>query len=77
MTARANGEISAITRELSQIINELQDIENGIRRDFQGIGNDVCAARLGTVRTGLGRGLSSLNNLDTKTLAPGFTPPVV
>lgn len=36
-------------RELNSIISELQDIEWGIRRDFEGIGEDMCANCVGKI----------------------------
>jgi len=72
MTQKAKNELSAIQRDLTNIINELRSVENGVRRDFQGIGNDVCASRLSTVTTRLEQASRMLKNLDTTTLAPGF-----
>lgn len=39
-------EIISIRKELKSIINEVQEIADGISSDFVGIGNDVCASRL-------------------------------
>lgn len=68
----ASGEINNIRAELSGIINELESIESGIRRDFQGIGNDVCAARLGALRSTLSQAHSALGSIDMNALTPEF-----
>jgi hypothetical protein len=72
MNSRAQGELNGIRTELNNIIRELESIEIGVRQDFQGIGNDVCASRLGVIRGRLNQARNLLNNLDTQTLAPGF-----
>jgi len=37
-------ELDAIKNDLQSIINELEDIASGIKRDFIGIGNEQCAS---------------------------------
>lgn len=46
MDANAKYELYLIKRELSSIINELNDIAYGVRRDFTGIGNGRCATSI-------------------------------
>ena len=72
MTQTARNELSAIQRDLTSIITELKSVESGIRRDFKGIGNDVCANRIGSVTGKLEQASRMLTNLDTTSLAPGF-----
>ena len=43
MDANAQYELYLIKKELQDIVTELDNIANGVRRDFSGIGNDKCA----------------------------------
>ena len=43
MDANAQYELYLIKKELQDIATELDNIANGVRRDFIGIGNDKCA----------------------------------
>lgn len=43
MSSNAQGELNSIKSELQSIINELDDISNGIRIEFSNIGNDTVA----------------------------------
>lgn len=61
--------LNSCRSELRAIINELRDIEWGVRRDFSGIGQDLCAdciSRLADKYEGV---LSRLNRVDTNRLA--------
>jgi hypothetical protein len=42
-------ELSSIRQEMKTLILELEDIELGIRNDFQNIGEEACANQLHTV----------------------------
>lgn len=44
MDANSQHELQLIKNELQGIIDELYNISNGVRRDFDGIGNDRCAS---------------------------------
>jgi len=55
--------------ELRSIINELYAIESGIRRDFTGIGEDLCANCVGLVADRQENALRKLNNVDPSRLA--------
>lgn len=46
MDASARAELNAIKSELRSIITELENISSGLRREFKGIGADVCAKRI-------------------------------
>lgn len=48
MDANAKYELYLIKNELQSIIDELYNISNGVGRDFEGIGNDKCAASIMT-----------------------------
>jgi len=66
MNANAQNELYAIKQELGNIISELESIESGIRYDFKGIGNDICANRLRSVlEDRLYKARSTLRNMDT------------
>jgi hypothetical protein len=69
------GELDAIVRDLDRQITELNNVEIGLRRDFQGIGTDICANRLLKVNERLRQAIRMLRNLDTNRLAPGFELP--
>jgi len=74
MTQSAKNELEAIKRTLNTQVTELENIQNGIRKDFTGIGNDVCAKKLDPVITRLKKAQRLLNNLDTTTIDPDFVP---
>ena len=46
MDANAKYELYLIKTELQGIIDELNNISAGVRRDFSGIGNDKCASSI-------------------------------
>ena len=72
MTQTAINELNSIRTMLVNQINELRSIERGIRSEFQGIGNDICASRLSNIIGRLEQANRLLNSLDTTTLATGF-----
>jgi len=39
-------QLNAIKKDLQSIINELEDIAKGIKKDFEGIGNELCASAI-------------------------------
>lgn len=56
--------------ELRSIINELRDIESGIRCDFYGIGEQLCADCIDKIAEKYERHvLEKLNNVDYNKLA--------
>lgn len=46
MEESTSDELISIRKELKKIIAEIESIEDGIKTDFIGIGNEVCTARL-------------------------------
>lgn len=50
--------------ELRSIIRELRDIENGVRRDFTGIGEQLCANCIDKIVDKYNGVLSKLNKVD-------------
>ncbi len=56
-------------RELRSIINELWSIENGIRSEFDGIGENYCADCIARISRKYERVLSRLNRVSTSRLA--------
>lgn len=72
MKANARAELESIKIELDSIIRELDDISNGIRRDFTGIGNVQCANCIDTVISQYRTVKRKLNNMDTKTVTESY-----
>lgn len=59
--------------ELRSIISELNTIENGIRNEFDGIGEDYCADCIAAIAQKYENVLSRLNRVDTNRLAEWIT----
>ena len=55
--------------ELRSIINELRDIEWGVRHDFTGIGQDLCGDCIEKIASKYDGVLSRLNRVNTNRLA--------
>ena len=55
--------------ELRAIIRELEDIESGVRRDFTGIGEQLCGDCISKVINNYEYMLRKLNNVDYNRLA--------
>lgn len=55
--------------ELRSIIRELRSIESGVRGDFKGIGEDLCANCIDRIADKYERVLVRLNSVDTNRLA--------
>ena len=73
MTPRAQNELALIKTELRNIIAELESIERGVRNDFQGIGNDICANSLKAVLDDrLYKAQRTLNNMNTSNVREEF-----
>lgn len=70
--AYGNQELYSIKSELQSIINELESIANGIHRDFQGIGNEKCAARVNEIAEHYRYVKRKLNSIDTSKLSAQF-----
>lgn len=60
-------------RELRSIINELRDIEWGVRHDFTGIGQDLCGDCIDKIADKYEGVLKRLNRVDTNRLASWMT----
>ena len=61
--------LEACRGELQSIIRELRDIETGIRNDFSGIGQEMCANCVNQLIGHYGRQLTTLNNVNQNRLA--------
>lgn len=72
MDTKARNELESIKRELNSIIRELEAIERGVRYDFVGIGNDLCANCIGGVADRYRTVKRKLDNIDTTTVTEGF-----
>ena len=55
--------------ELRSIISELRDIEWGVRRDFTGIGQDLCGNCIDKIANKYSGVLTRLNNVNENWLA--------
>lgn len=49
MGANEQNELESIKRELQRIINELDSISRGVRKNFEGIGNERCASSISAI----------------------------
>lgn len=61
--------LSECKDELRSIIQELQSIENGVRSDFTGVGQDLCADCIEYVIRRYNVVQRQLNNVNTNRLA--------
>ena len=61
--------LSSCRRTLRSIISDLEDIRDGINRDFSGIGENYCVQSLNRIIDKYYDVLSDLNNVDTNRLA--------
>ncbi len=55
--------------ELRSIISEMRSIENGVRRDFSGIGENLCADCIEKIACKYDNVLRKLNNIDYNMIA--------
>jgi hypothetical protein len=61
--------LNQIRSELRAIIRELRDIEHGVRGDFTGIGQDMCANCIGRLADHYQSVLVRLENVNPNLLA--------
>lgn len=73
MDANSQYELYLIERELQSIINELEDIAQGLRNDFSNIGNEQAATCVLKVAEKYARARHKLDNIDTKRVTAEFT----
>lgn len=66
--------LDSIKRELQNIINELDSIAAGVKRDFSGIGNDKCSQSITAAANKLRSAKNSINNINTSRIAEEFLP---
>ena len=57
-----------VRNELKSIINELDSISDGVRNEFQGIGNEKCADVINKVNSEYRKALNKLYNIDASKL---------
>ncbi len=72
MDSKSSNELYLIKQELNSIIIELEAIENGVRNNFVGIGNDKCANSINTVISNYRRVKRSLDNINTSKVTKEF-----
>ena len=59
--------------ELNSILNELRDIERGVRQDFVGIGQDMCGNCIERIAVRYDGVLKRLDRVDQRRLASWIT----
>ncbi len=69
MGSNGSGQLEDIKTELRKIINDLEDVSNGVRTNFKGIGNERCANCLDQVVEQYRRALTKLNNVNTSKIS--------
>lgn len=72
MDANSQYELYLIKQELQSIINELDDVANGIKRNFSNIGNEQCAACVTRVADKYRIVKRKLDNIDTSKVTKEF-----
>ena len=65
--------LDACRSELRSIIRELRSIEGGVRRDFNGVGQDMCANCVGRIADHYQSVLRRLERVDQNRLASWLT----
>lgn len=65
MTRKAYNELEGIKSELKDIISELDEIADGIKSDFYGIGQDKCSKSIDSVADKYRSVRRSLKKIDT------------
>ena len=71
MDASTKAELESIKRELRSIINELDEISRGVKKDFVGIGNERCAACISQVAEKYREASRKINNINTSRVTTG------
>lgn len=69
MDSATKRELNSIKSELSSIISELEDISGGIRKDFVGIGQNICADVLKRNISNLKTGKKKLDKINETKVA--------
>lgn len=72
MDANAQYELYLIKRELQGIVDELNSISVGVRRDFTGIGNERCADSVASVADYYQSVKNDMEKMDTSTVTEEF-----
>lgn len=64
MTNQGSYDLIECRNELRSIINQLRNIENGVRYDFKNVGNVRCADSIRSVIIKYERALATLNSIN-------------
>jgi hypothetical protein len=72
MDANSQHELYLIKSELQSIIDELYNISNGVRQDFDGIGNDQCANSIAKAATHYETVKNKLNAMNLSVVTEEF-----
>lgn len=65
----ADYELYLIIQELNRIINELDSVSNGVRRNFSGIGNERCAQSISSIANDYRIVKRKLSRIDTTNIS--------
>lgn len=72
MDSSARSQLDSIKYELDAVIREIYSISDGIRGDFKGIGNEICADALRNIAGDYNRVKNKLNNINTSVITESF-----
>ena len=65
MDANATNKLNDIKWEVYTIIRDLGGIADGLDRDFDNVGNNICASKIRSIRDDFNEVLRNLNNINT------------
>lgn len=65
MDVNATNKLNDIKWEVYTIIRDLGGIADGLDRDFENVGNNVCASKIRSIRDDFNEVLRNLNNINT------------
>lgn len=65
MDANATNKLNDIKWEVYTIIRDLDGIADGLDRDFDNVGNNICASKIRSIRDDFNEVLRNLNNINT------------
>ena len=62
--ASARSEVNALASQLTALVAKLEDVSNGLRTDFSGIGNERCAQSIDSAIKDCRSVISKLKNMN-------------
>ena len=72
MNQNAQYELYQIKKDLGNVISELNDIAYLLRKQFSGIGSELCADCISRVASNYQRAKNKLENMDTSAVTEEF-----